>query len=251
MPASRVFIGYSHDSDQHRKRVLALANQIREDGIEAWIDQYVDDPEEGWPMWMRNEVSEADRVLLVFTETYARRFLGKEEQERGLGVTFEAVVATQALYQTGPRNAKFRPVVFTEEDEQFIPLELRRFNRYRVDTPEHYQNLLRWLHEAPRIVAPPVGQKPDLPLEPAPELFPSKPDEHRDHTAQPPPDGTRTPEPDKRALEQAKVQRESARQAERAPGFMEDEKPSTLFPKKPHAEQTAPRRVEVKKRSAE
>jgi hypothetical protein len=52
-----------------------------------------------------------------------------------LGVTFEAVVATQALYQTGPRNAKFRPVVFTQEDEQFISLELRRFNRYRVDTP--------------------------------------------------------------------------------------------------------------------
>jgi hypothetical protein len=247
MPASRVFISYSHDSDQHRKRVLALANQIREDGIEAWIDQYVHDPEEGWPMWMRNQVSEADRVLLVFTETYARRFLGKEMQGIGLGVTFETVVATQALYQTGPRNAKFRPVVFTEEDEQFIPLELRRFNRYRVDTPEHYQNLLRWLHEAPRIVAPPVGQKPHLPLEPVPEMFPSKPDEHRDHTAQPPPDGTRTPEADKRALEQAKVQRESAPQAERAPGFMERRVAEHIVSEKTACEQTAPRRVEVKK----
>ena len=51
---------------------------------------------------------------------------------------------------------------------------------YRVDTPVHYQDLLRWLHETPRILAPMVGQKPDLPPEPAPELFPSKLDEPRD-----------------------------------------------------------------------
>jgi TIR domain len=78
-----------------------------------------------------------------------------------LGVTFEAVVATQALYETGSRNAKFRPVVFREEDERFIPLELRRFNWYRVETPANYQALLRWLHEAPQIVAP--DRPPPLP----------------------------------------------------------------------------------------
>jgi len=179
----KVFISYSHDSELHSKRVLALANQLRGHGIEARIDQYVGDPDEGWPMWMRNQVLEANRVLLVFTENYARRFLGKEEEGRGLGVTFEGVVATQALYESGARNAKFRPVVFTEEDEKFIPPELRRFNRYRVDTQDHYQNLLWWLHEAPRILIPPVGQKPDLSPELAPELFPSKPDEPRDPTA--------------------------------------------------------------------
>ena len=82
----KVFISYSHDSELHSKRVLALANQLRGHGIEARIDQYVGDPDEGWPMWMRNQVLEANRVLLVFTENYARRFLGKEEEGRGLGV---------------------------------------------------------------------------------------------------------------------------------------------------------------------
>jgi tetratricopeptide (TPR) repeat protein len=179
----RVFISYSHDSELHSKRVLALANQLRGHGIETRIDQYVGDPDEGWPMWMRNQVLEADRVLLVFTETFARRFLGKEVEGSGLGVTFEGVVATQALYESGARNAKFRPVVFTEDDESFIPVELRRFNRYRVDTQDEYQKLLWWLHEAPRIVVPTVGQKPDIPPEPAPKLFPSKPEEPRDPTA--------------------------------------------------------------------
>jgi len=57
-------------------------------------------------------------------------------------------------------------VVFREEDERLISLELRRFNRYRIDTPENYQALIRWLYVAPSIIAPTIGQKPDLPPEP-------------------------------------------------------------------------------------
>ena len=63
------------------------------------------------------------------------------------------------------RPSCFRPVVFREEDERFIPVELRRFNRYRVDTPEDYERLLRWLYEAPSIVASTIGPKPNLPPE--------------------------------------------------------------------------------------
>ena len=176
----RVFISYSHDSLQHQQRVVALANQLRDDGVEAWIDQYIHDPDEGWIRWMRNQVRQASRVLLVFTETYQRRFEGGEEEGKGLGATFEGVIVTQALYESGGRNVKFRPVVFSEQEETFIPEELRRFNRYRVDTQENYQNLLRWLYETPRIVAPTIGQKPDLPSEPVSELFSSK----REHEEQ-------------------------------------------------------------------
>jgi tetratricopeptide (TPR) repeat protein len=175
----KVFISYSHDSSQHRERVRALADRLRTDGIESWIDQYAQDPNEGWIRWMRQQVKQADKVLLIFTETYQRRFEGDEEKGKGLGATFEGVIVTQTLYESGGRNAKFRPVVFREEDEQFLPLELQGFNRYRVDTPEHYQILLRWLYEAPSIVAPTIGQKPDLPPEPAPELFSSKTGESR------------------------------------------------------------------------
>jgi len=168
----RIFISYSHDSLEHQKRVLALANQLRQDGVEAWIDQYTQDPNEGWIQWMRSQVRQASRVLLVFTKTYQRRFEGDEEEGKGLGATFEGVIVTQALYESGGRNAKFRPVVFSEQEETFISAELRQFNRYRVDTPEGYEYLLRWLREAPRIVAPPVGPNRDLPSEPASELFP-------------------------------------------------------------------------------
>jgi hypothetical protein len=37
--APRVFIGYSHDSEAHRDRVLDLADRLRADHVDAWIDQ--------------------------------------------------------------------------------------------------------------------------------------------------------------------------------------------------------------------
>ena len=39
--APRVFISYSHDSDDHRARVLGLSERLRADGIETILDRYV------------------------------------------------------------------------------------------------------------------------------------------------------------------------------------------------------------------
>ena len=67
---SRVFISYSHDSDQHRERVLALSERLRADGIETLLDQYVNgSPPQGWPRWMLDQLDAADFVLVVCTET--------------------------------------------------------------------------------------------------------------------------------------------------------------------------------------
>jgi hypothetical protein len=92
-----VLISYSHDSAEHTRRVRALADRLRADGVETWIDQYTQDPNEGWIRWMRQKVKQADKVLLAFTGTYQRRFEGEEEEGKGLGATFEGVIVTQAL----------------------------------------------------------------------------------------------------------------------------------------------------------
>ena len=46
----RVFISYSHDSNAHADRVLALSDRLRRDGIDATVDQYELSPPEGWPV---------------------------------------------------------------------------------------------------------------------------------------------------------------------------------------------------------
>jgi len=47
----KVFISYSHDSPEHADKVLAFANKLRSEGIDAVLDQYEESPPEGWPMW--------------------------------------------------------------------------------------------------------------------------------------------------------------------------------------------------------
>lgn len=40
MSAPKVFISYSHDSQQHKDWVLRLANELRTNGIDAKLDQW-------------------------------------------------------------------------------------------------------------------------------------------------------------------------------------------------------------------
>jgi selenocysteine lyase/cysteine desulfurase len=58
----KVFISYSHDSPEHEDRVLGLANRLREDGIDAEIDQYEISPPQGWPSWYEQQIKSADFV---------------------------------------------------------------------------------------------------------------------------------------------------------------------------------------------
>ncbi|MBK6958070.1 MAG: hypothetical protein IPH22_06480 [Nitrosomonas sp.] len=47
----KVFISYSHDSNEHRQQVLALADRLNENDIDCEIDQYINgSPSEGWPL---------------------------------------------------------------------------------------------------------------------------------------------------------------------------------------------------------
>jgi hypothetical protein len=94
----RLFISYSHDSREHEDRVRALADRLREDGVDAVVDQYNTAPPDGWPMWMDREIRKADFIALVCTETYLRRVEGREEPGKGRGVLWEAKLIYNYLY---------------------------------------------------------------------------------------------------------------------------------------------------------
>ncbi len=49
----KVFISYSHDSEQHKASILALADRLCREGLDCTIDQYINGfPPEGWQRWM-------------------------------------------------------------------------------------------------------------------------------------------------------------------------------------------------------
>jgi SEFIR domain-containing protein len=85
MEPPKIFISYTHDSPAHEAKVLALANRLRGDGIDADLDQYQSFPPTGWIQWMKHQVRDAQFVLVVCTETYRRRADGDEKPGVGLG----------------------------------------------------------------------------------------------------------------------------------------------------------------------
>src|SRR5207245_11091381 len=103
----QLFISYSHDSLQHEQRVLALSNQLREDGVDAVLDQYESSPPEGWPIWMERQIREAVFVLVVCTETYLRRVERREEPHKGHGVLWESNIIYNHLYSDPKLSNRF------------------------------------------------------------------------------------------------------------------------------------------------
>lgn len=112
-PASdrvKVFVSYSHDSDEHALRVRRLSDRRRTEGIECRIDQYETAPAEGWRRWMEKLVDWADFVLVVCTETYARRARGEEASCRGPGIrrragsARESSVLASGLHHVAPTS---------------------------------------------------------------------------------------------------------------------------------------------------
>ncbi|HSK77569.1 MAG TPA: FxSxx-COOH system tetratricopeptide repeat protein, partial [Thermoanaerobaculia bacterium] len=146
MPRPVVFISYSHDSAEHRKNVLELSERLRQDGLEARLDQYINGtPEQGWPRWMLDQLDEAGFVLVVCTETYYRRFRGHEEPGRGKGADWEGAMITQEIYEAKSRTVKFVPVILATNQEPFIPEPLRKNTHYELTSEERYQDLYLFL----------------------------------------------------------------------------------------------------------
>lgn len=153
-----IFVSYSHDSAEHREHVLRLAERLRQDGLDAQLDQYVQGtPSQGWPRWMLDRLDEAAFVLVVCTATYYRRFRGHEIPGRGRGVDWEGALITQEIYDARSQTVKFVPVTLEAGQESFIPEPLRGQTGYELTSEESYQALYKFLLGQAGVEPSPLG----------------------------------------------------------------------------------------------
>jgi hypothetical protein len=155
--SSRVFISYSHDSPEHKTRVLALATRLVTEGIDARLDQWVIDPEGGWPLWTERQIADADFVLLVCTDLYRKRVERADEVEGGAGSFWEANIIRKRLYDGKGVNGRFIPVFYGATGYSAIPEMLEGSSYYQVDTSDGYLGLYRRLTNQPEIERPELG----------------------------------------------------------------------------------------------
>ena len=157
-----VFISYSHDSDTHVRNVVALANSLRSDGVDAQLDRFVEAPPEGWPRWVDHQIADADFIVCVGSAQYRISFEGKNDKQKGLGVNQEGFLILSDLYEHGNSSERYIPVVFEGQTRGGIPRSLQSFQSYSL--PAEYEKLFR------RVTSQPYDQsdKPVWRAEPIP-----------------------------------------------------------------------------------
>ncbi|WP_240441332.1 toll/interleukin-1 receptor domain-containing protein [Ralstonia solanacearum] len=158
MTIPSVFISYSHDSEQHKAWVRRLAEEIRQHGVNATLDQWDLSLGQDIATFMQKGILDADRVLLVCSETYVRK------AEAGVGgVGFERLIVTSEVVQNIDTR-KFIPLVRANASEPFIPRFLgpRLYINFNDDATYEVkrEELLRELLGAPANVKPPLGANP-------------------------------------------------------------------------------------------
>lgn len=149
----KVFISYSHVDDVYEQKMLGFANKLRSDCIDADIDLYNPVPSEGWPRWMENQIINADFVVVVCSESYWKKCY----DTHGKGVTWEINMVYQRLYDEHCDSTKYIPVIWNEEDDQYILLPLRPYTHYNIGTDEGYEGLKRQIKGIPKYSKPELG----------------------------------------------------------------------------------------------
>lgn len=156
----KVFISYTHDSEEHKSKVLGIAQRLREkEGIEVNLDQYLNGtPKQGWPRWMLDSIDDATHVLCVCTDEYYRRFRGHEDANTGKGADWEGAAITQELYDEKSDTFKYVPIILDSRDEKFIVIPLRKYTHYTLDNSQHFENLANFLKGKAGIEPAPLGK---------------------------------------------------------------------------------------------
>lgn len=153
----KVFISYSHDSEQHKRWVKEIATYLRKNGVDAILDQWDLQLGSDLANFMEHGLSESDRVLIISTDNY----IAKANSGKG-GVGYEKMIVTAKILQEQDTQ-KFIPVVRNVSGQNKLPVFLS--SRLYIDLSdgsdgeEQRIELLKELHKAHEI-KPPIGPNP-------------------------------------------------------------------------------------------
>lgn len=153
----KVFVSYSHDNPSHKDWVKELAKYLRDNGIDAILDQWDLALGSNLAQFMEHGLSKSDRVLLVLTDNY----IEKANSGNG-GVGYEKMIVTAEILEKQD-TTKFIPVVRNVTGENKLPLFLGA--RFYIDlsdnddTSDQRVLLLKEIHNA-RESKPPIGSNP-------------------------------------------------------------------------------------------
>ncbi|WP_405137802.1 SEFIR domain-containing protein [Nocardia sp. NBC_01388] len=126
----RVFITYSHDSDEHKSLVREFANFLRvEAGIDVHLDQWYDNQRRDWSSWAIEQLTRADFVLVIASPDYQSRADGLAQSHEGRGAQFEtAILRNDMTRNLNEQTRRILPVVLPGRSIDEIPMFLMAYS---------------------------------------------------------------------------------------------------------------------------
>ncbi len=153
----RVFISYTGANPDTKNWVVLLATYLRENGIESRLDQWHLRKGMDLPQWMTNELTMADRVIVVSDEYYAAKADGRLG-----GVGWETMIIQGDMQRLSPESNKYLIIVKAQDLDSGLPkyLKTKYCDHWPFGASEetHQQELLKELYNID--LAPLIGEPP-------------------------------------------------------------------------------------------
>ena len=156
----RVFISYSHDSENHKDWVLNLSTRLRANGVDVVLDQWGLKLGSDIAKFIEQGLSESNRIIIICTEIYVEKANSGKD-----GVGYEKMIMTAELMGNVDSN-KIIPLVRNNNSPKKTPTFIggRRYIEFSSDRDfeKKYEELIRNIHAAPLKPKPPLGVNPFL-----------------------------------------------------------------------------------------
>lgn len=153
----KVFISYSWDNELHKKWVAQIATELRQSGVDAFIDDWYLRPGDPITEFMENSISNSDFVLIICTEKYKEK-----SDSRSGGVGYEESIISSDLFKN-TNHRKYIPIIAKNSSGKNIPLALHSKVYIDLSSEDYYLQsfqklLLALFGKMPEL--PPIGKPP-------------------------------------------------------------------------------------------
>lgn len=162
--AKKIFISYSWTTTNHEQRVLDIATELVDNGIDVVLDKWDLKEGEDADKFMERMVSDPTitKVLIICDKMYA----DKSDKRKG-GAGTEAQIISRLVYEQNDEN-KFVVAAFelnNENGKPYLPIYYgsRKYLDFTNESRyvEKFEELVRWIYDKPLYIKPKLGKTPE------------------------------------------------------------------------------------------
>lgn len=154
----KVFVSYSHDSEDHKKWVKDLATNLISNGVEVILDQWDLRLGQDLALFMEKGLTNSRLVLCICSENYV-----KKSNERIGGTGYENSIITKPLV-TNANTDHIICIIKNNNTPEKVPVALSSkiyidfSNEQKFD--DQYRELLERIYDVDISKKPPLGENP-------------------------------------------------------------------------------------------